>query len=292
MKKLSLAIAVAATLGAGVANAYEVAVPGSGLLVPNVIHNGATDTTAVGLTNHSDGAVTVYWTFFDQDSVHVTDGQFNMTANDMTAFVWAQEAGLGLEGQRGYLVFNVGASATDDAAVATVTPATGSPFEARISGAAFQADAASSDAAFVPTFPISVAAGDIPVDTALTTLDGNSLANLTSGAQDGETIAMRYQMDSDFSTNIVLWATGGLSTELTGPKTVNMYNDAQQRKSVNFTCEFDELCFIDPTAIAGRPAEYTNGFIAYELDGASAVSYSVITSQSFSAAQTLLNTHF
>lgn len=277
MKKLSLAIAVAATLGAGVANAYDVAVPASGLLVPNVIHNGATDTTAVGLINHADGPVTVYWTFFDQDSNHVTDGQFNMTGNDMTPFVWANEAGLGLEGQRGYLVFNVGVSAASDLAV-----------DGAISGAAFQADAASSDAAFVPTFPISVAANDIVPGTPLTTLGADSLVGLASGAQSGETIAMRYQMDSDFSTNIALWATGGLDASTT----VNMFNDAQQRKSVNFTCDFDELCFIDPTTIAGRPADFTNGFIAYTVpDDESAVSYSVITSQSFGAAQTLLNTH-
>ncbi|MCK0511895.1 hypothetical protein [Aromatoleum buckelii] len=277
MKKLSLAIAVAATLGAGVANAYEVAVPGSGLLVPNVIHNGATDTTAVGLTNHTAAAITVYWTFFDQDSNHITDGQFDMTANDMEGFVWANEAGLGLEGQRGYLVFHVGT-------------ATGAPVYARaISGAAFQADAAASDAAFVPTFPLQD--GNV-LGSDLTNLGPDSLVAVTNAPVTDDVIAMRYQMDSDFSTNIALWATGGLAASTT----VNMFNDEQQRKSVNFTCEFDELCFIDPTTIAGRPVDFTNGFITYavpDVEGVeqSAVSYSVITSQSFGAAQTLLNTH-
>ncbi|MBL8445690.1 MAG: hypothetical protein JNK52_16755, partial [Zoogloeaceae bacterium] len=48
MKKLSLAVAVAATLVSGVASAYTTAVPADGVLVPNVIHNTVADTTAVG----------------------------------------------------------------------------------------------------------------------------------------------------------------------------------------------------------------------------------------------------
>lgn len=272
MKKLSLAVAVAATLGAGVAHAYTVGTPDDGVLVPNVIHNGAADTTAVALINHSTTGVTVYWTFFDQDSTHITDGQFNMTGNDMTSFVWANESGLGLEGQRGYLVFHVG-----NAAGAPTTAAD------QISAAAFQVTAG--DAVFVPTFPIDDA--DLSGVTDLTNLDATSLANLASGADGNDTVDMRYEFTGDFQTNIVVWSTGGLN----GTSTVNMFNDAQDRKSVNFTCEFVELCFIDPTKIAGRPANFTNGFIRATFPN-DFVSYSMVRSASFGATQTILNTHY
>jgi len=273
MKKLSLAVAVAATLSAGVAHAYTVGTPDDGVLVPNVIHNGSGDTTAVALINHGTTGVTVYWTFFDQDSTHITDGQFALTGNDMRTFIWAEESGLGLDGQRGYLVFHVG----DGAAAPTVAAD-------QISAAAFQVTAG--DAVFVPTFPIDDT--DLPGVTDLTNLDATSLATLGSGAAGGDTVDMRYEFTGDFQTNIVVWSTGGLN----GTSTVNMFNDEQQRKSVNFTCEFDELCFIDPTTIAGRPADYTNGFIRATTFPQDFVSYSMVRSASFGATQTILNTHY
>lgn len=288
MKKLSLAVAVAATLGAGVANAYTVAEPGDGVLVPNVIHNGPSDTTAVGLINHSTTAATVYWTFFDQNSKHIADGQFQMTGNDFVRFVWAEESGLGLEGMRGYLTFNVGVSATDP------TPASG-----MISAAAFQADAVLGDAVFVPTFPIDQTDLDSAA-TDLTNLDENSLVNLASGAPAGDTVDLRYEFSGDFQSRIVVWSTGGTDGTvagggLKGTRTVNMYDDNQDRRSVNFTCDFSELCFIDPTTIIGRPAGFTSGFIRAQFGNSGAgdfVSYTAVRSASFGATQTILNTHY
>lgn len=307
MKKLSLAVAVAATLGAGVAGAYTVAVPADGVLVPNVIHNGDGDTTAVALINHNTAAgAVVYWTFFDQDSNHITDGRLVMTAGDVATFVWSQESGLGLEGVRGYLVFGSGTPATP------TTPATPAAIEnGMISGAAFQADAVNGDAAFIPTFPLeagvnsvlgNTADGDYTTGTDLSLLDNLSITSLRGGAPAGQTVAMRYAMDSDFSTAIVLWATGNLKNSFT----VNMYDDEQDRKSVNFVCGNTELCFVDPTSIAGRPAGFTNGYISFatptdlnedpdettKILGGSFVSYSVIGSVSYGAVQTILNTHF
>lgn len=280
MKKLSLALAVAATLGAGMANAYTVAVPDDGVLVPNVIHNGSDDTTAVALINHGPTGVIVYWTFFDPDSDHITDGNFPLTPDDMYTFIWSEESGLGLEGERGYLVFMVGDSAGNLSTDAEL-----------ISAAAFQADAANGDAVYIPTFPIDDA--DI-VDLNLTTLDADSLATLASGAPAGDTVDMRYVMDGEFASRILLWSTGGLA----GSFTVNMYNDEQDRKSVNFPCPDDELCFIDPMSIVGRPADFTNGFIRLNtsLEANSSigdfVSYTAVRSNSFRAVQTILNTHY
>lgn len=287
MKKLSLAVAVAATLGAGVAAAYTTAVPADGVLVPNVIHNTVADTTAVGLINHASTGVTVYWTFFDENSNHITDGQFPMTAGDYFPFVWSEQAGLGLENQRGYLTFHVGSSSGMVVAGRDA-----------ISGAAFQLNAADGDAVFVPTFPIvdaDLAAGVVD----LTTLDGGSYVSIAGAAQAaGNVVDMRYEINSDWTSMITLWATAGLDTS----RTVNMYDDEQNRKSVNFTCGFDELCFIDPTGILGRPADFTRGFIRldtqYIANATSAnglvgsfVSYTTVQSSAFDATQTVLNTH-
>jgi hypothetical protein len=101
MKKFALAAVAAAALSAGVAQAYTVGTFSNGVVVPNVIHNGPGETTAVGLINGSNATIPVFWTFFDQNSKHVTDGCFGMTANQYRGFNWSAESGTGLEGKRG-----------------------------------------------------------------------------------------------------------------------------------------------------------------------------------------------
>ncbi len=110
MKKFAMAAVAAAALSAGVAQAYTVGTYSNGFVVPNVIHNGEADTTAVGIVNNTGTTVPVFWTFFDANSNHITDGCFPMTNKDFEPFVWSQQAGTGLAGTRGYLVFAVGAN--------------------------------------------------------------------------------------------------------------------------------------------------------------------------------------
>lgn len=296
MKKLSIAVAVAATLGAGVAGAYTVAEPSSGVLVPNVIHGGGShDTTAVGFINHGSTGVTVYWTFFDENSGHVTDGQFPMTAGDYAPFIWSDKSGLGLENKRGYLVFHVG---TGDDKSATDTKWAGG----QISAAAFQLNAASGDAAYIPVFPVK--ASDLD-NTPLRVLGSDSLMTLASGGKAGQTVDMRYEMDAHWDSRITLWSTGGLKQSFT----VNMFDDNQNRKSVNFVCPNTELCFVDPTTIIGRPAEFQRGYIRLVTKAGTAadvnankngvtgdfVSYTVVNDKAGSfggATQTILNSHW
>ena len=286
MKKLGLSLAVAAALGAGAAGAYTVGTVDDGVLIPNVIHGNGEGTTAIGVINHSTADVTVYWTFFDQDSNHVTDGQFDLTGNDFYGFVWSQEAGVGLENMRGYLVF-FGDQDGD------MNLRTGQ--QAQISATAFQANAATQDAVYIPTFPIDWT--DLATTVAdPTVLDADSLAGLRAGAPTGSVLDLRYDFsnNNDWSSRIVLWATDGLNKTTT----VNMYNDDQARKSVNFTCgtKESELCFVDPLTIVGRPADFERGFVRYQYVGetvtSAAVSYTTVTSKSFGSTQTLLNTHF
>jgi hypothetical protein len=307
MKKFAMAAVAAAAMTAGVAQAYTAGTFSNGVVVPNVIHNGPTDTTAVGLVNQSGVAKGVFWTFFDQNSKHITDGCFVMTDKDYTPFVWANESGAGLEGKRGYLVFSVGGGAVGGATTCATTAtnvAPGTFGDEFIAAHAFQVNANSQDVAYTPVID-----GPLTFDAAvtdLTVLDAASLTAVAGAAQstgaantgDAE-FSMRYFLDGGASTNIVVWSTGSHK----GSHTVNIYDDKQNRKSVNFDLAFDELDWFNPALIAGRPANFVDGFIEWNanqtllaadgvtlLDG-SVFSYSVISAPAFGAVQSVLGFH-
>lgn len=319
MKKFAMAAVAAAAMTAGVAQAYTMGTFSNGVVVPNVIHNGAADTTAVGLINRSGTIKSVYWTFFDQESAHITDGCFPMTHNDYEPFVWAAQSGLGLEGRRGYLVFALGslAPATPagacSAAEAALLNAVG--LNNRLAANAVQVMAASSDVSYIPVID-----GDLTLalGTNLSTMGPESLQNVAGAATVvpgiGPFMIMRYFVDSTTNggneTRIVVWSTG----DQRGTHTVNMYDSAQNRKSVNFALTHRELDWFDPEQIAGRPATYTDGFIEWntgvvpaDFPGAagtalgtapgpgiaprSVFTYSVISAPAFGAVQTVLGAH-
>jgi len=308
MKKLAIAAAAAASLTAGVANAYTVGTFSNGFVVPNVIHD-ASGTTAVGLVNQSGQSVAVYWTFFDQNSTHITDGCFNMTNKDYEPFIWSSQAGTGTTGKRGYLVFAAG-SATYGSAPATACGAvTGTVYlagtAAQISGNAFQVDLAAKSVAFTPVID-----GALTINTThdITRMDASSL-QLVAGAAtvDAGTspmFSMRYAIDGvagGTDTRIVVWSTGDQKKS----HTVDIYNNAQQRKSVNFDLTYSELDYFDPEVIVGRPADFLDGFIEWQPNLASfatagvtmatttvsVVTYSIISAPAFGAVQTILGSH-
>lgn len=297
MKKFAMAAVAAAAMTAGVAQAYTAGTFSNGVVVPNVIHNGPTDTTAVGLVNQSGVSKGVFWTFFDQNSKHITDGCFVMTNKDYTPFVWANESGAGLEGKRGYLVFSVGGNVATATTCADVAPSVGAA-NGLIAAHAFQVNTVAQDVAYTPVID-----GPLTFDAAaldLTVLGASSITAVTGAAQTGvdANFSMRYFLDGGASTNIVVWSTGIQK----GSHTVNIYDDKQNRKSVNFDLKFDELDWFDPATIAGRPASFTDGFIDWTatlVDGAvppapiagSVFTYSVITAPAFGATQTVLGFH-
>lgn len=286
MKKLAIAAAAAAALTAGVAHAYTMGTFSNGFVVPNVIHDGGNVSTAVGII--STEATSVFWTFFDQDSKHITDGCFAVTANDYHPFVWQNASGVGLENKRGYLVFAAGNGAT--CAASTNIRPDGSQ---TLAGHAFEYNLSAKDVAYVPVVdgPLGITPG-----ADLTTLDANSLASAGGAAPVGNTLYMRYYIDGAAGgddTRIVVWSTGNQK----GTHTVNIYDDKQNRKSVNFDLKFAELDWFDPETIAGRPADFKDGFIVWNTGNAapalsgSVFSYSVISAPAFGAAQTILNPH-
>ena len=311
MKKFALAaVAAAAALGAGVAQAYTVGTFSNGLVVPNVIHDGAADTTAVGLINQSGATVSVFWTFFDQNSQHVTDGCFPMTDKAYHSFVWSAESGTGLEGKRGYLVFATGVAGAAPAPTAcSAASAAAGLVGGQLAANAFYVDAVGKSVAFTPVIdgPLTL----VPAGANLSTMGPATLtavggaATVVPGA--GPTISMRYFVDGAAGgndTRIVVWSTG----DQRGTHTVNMYDNAQNRKSVNFKLSFAELDWFDPETIAGRPATFTDGFIDWNSGilpadypgaagqglatlGGSAFTYSVIAAPAFGALQSVLGAH-
>lgn len=278
MKKLAIAAAVAAAC-TGAAHAYQMGTFSNGVVIPNVFHDG-NEYTAVGVISREKASI--YWTFFDQDSKHVTDGCFTVTENDFEPFIWnAETAGVGLEGQRGYLVLAADTAETTCAAQAP-TISSGNIFSAN----AFQV-MPPADVAYVP-----VVDGPLTIAGNLTTLGPNSLTSAGGAAPVGDTLYMRYFIDNA-DTRIVVWSTGDQS----GTHTVNIYNDQQDRKSVNFELVHTELDWFDPETFAGRPADFVDGFIVWNTSAAaptlsgSIFSYSVIDAPAFGAVQTVLNPH-
>ncbi|TSE35693.1 hypothetical protein Tfont_02204 [Tepidimonas fonticaldi] len=286
MKKLAIAAAAAAAMTAGVAHAYTMGTFSNGFVVPNVIHDGGNVSTAVGVV--STEATSVFWTFFDQDSKHVTDGCFQMTANDYQPFVWLSNSGVGLQNKRGYLVF-AAATGTTCGGATTIRPATAQT----LAGHAFEYNLSAKDVAYVPVIdgPLGITSG-----ADLTTLGAASVASVGGAAVVGNTLYMRYYIDGAAGgddTRIVVWSTGNQK----GTHTVNIFDDKQNRKSVNFDLSFEELDWFDPETIAGRPADFKDGFIVWNTGNAaptlagSVFSYSVISAPAFGAVQTILNPH-
>lgn len=339
MKKFALAAVAAAALTAGVAQAYTVGTFSNGFVVPNVIHNGAANTTAVGIVNRSDRTIPVFWTWFDQNSNHGVDGCFPMTANQYSGINWAAISGVGMENKRGYMVFSVGTvpAGTAAAAVCTFPGATtlqAVGLAAQISANAFYVDVAGKSVAFTPVIdgPLVLAAG-----TNLTTMGPLSLqrvagaaavvvggglaepaaipaaAGINSSTLFGRTtttsMSLRYFIDgtvnSGNDTRIAVWSTG----DQRGTHTVNIYDNAQNRQSVNFVLNESELSWFDPETIAGRPAAYVDGFIdwnpsaapagfpagaaepALNVNGGDVYAYSVVIAPAFGAVQSLLGAH-
>jgi len=299
MKKLALAVAAAAALTSGVSHAYTMGTFTNGFVVPNVIHDGGNSSTAVGIISRT--ATAVHWTFFNQNSGHVTDGCFVTTANDYTPFVWATESGVGLANTRGYLVFGAVAGAASTCASPKVLAAGGS---AVIAGHAFEYNLAAKDVYYTPVID-----GDLTVTgTAIDAWGPLDITDVAGAASFGNTLYMRYYIDGAAGgddTRIAVWSTGNHA----GSKTVNMFDDKQGVKSVNFVLTNSEQDFVDPEGIVGRPATFKDGFITWATNGlietglagagtpivapnlGAIFSYSVISAPAFGAVQTILNAH-
>lgn len=304
MNKSVIAVALTGALGVA-AHAATVSEFANGVLVPHVLDDVDNNTqTAIGLTSCAAGVV--YWTFFDVNTKHVLDDQFPVTANDQINMVWNQSlnggadsenssedgtifGGAGLENFRGYLLFILDTTG-DRALNGPLTATSDTPC---LAGNAFQIDLGNNDVIYIPTLPTSAIAGDFTEPGEALTDDflipnledvsSTDLWDLAAGARAGDQIYMRYFLDNA-ETTIVTWS----AQLLPGPRTVNLYNTQQNRRSVTFG-PTGELSVDDPRGIVGRPSEFNDGFIVYPVPSDGVVSFSLIDADAFGAVQTVMN---
>jgi hypothetical protein len=278
---IGLVVTLAMMFMVGQASAVTLGMYDTGQLVPKVFHDGESMDTVVGLTCVKAGGCTVYWTFFDVDSTHITDGIISMTENDYEPFSWMAESGFGLEKVDGYLVFtsgtaNFGASRTND-----------------IFANAFMVNMTGSDAVFIPVVPLDNRDYVPGVDVRF--MDAASIIQLTAGTRPGRALDIRYWIDTDYcaNTKVVLWSV----CDVSGTYTVNIFDDAENWKSLNFVLLYEELNLMDPSTLLGRPAGFIDGFIHYTVPAGACVApeiqndmfvFSYIDSSLIGAMQTLL----
>jgi hypothetical protein len=286
---LGLVMTLAMMFMASQASAAQLGLYQPGQLVPKVIHNGANVDTVVGLTCRDadllGNGCDVYWTFFDVDSNHITDGMFHMTDDEYSGFSWMAESGAGLEDVDGYLVFTSG--------VITAPPVTHQPcatLNPDIFVNAFAIDTAGNDAVFLPVLPLSTTWPPTPGTTgdydpalvddgtggpgpvcagSLRTMTDTSIVSLFAGTAPGNVLDVRYWVDPAYSatTSIVLWSVCDVSPPAVGgiPYTVNIFNDAENQKSVNIEIPNEEVNVVDPALIVGKPADFIDGFIRFTV---------------------------
>lgn len=260
MKKITkwgtgLVMTLAMMFMAGQASAVTLGMYDTGQLVPTVYHDGACVNTVVGLQcvdadNRHNGCF-VYWTFFDVDSTHITDGYIRMTDNDYYPFSWMDEAGYGLDGVDGYLVFTSGTGPTDASPDASATN--------DIFASAFMVNAAGNDAVFIPVVPLDWT--DYVPGVDIRAMDHNSIRSLHAGTSPNQVLDIRYWIDPAYGadTAVVLWSVCCVR----GTYTVNMFDDTEQWKSLNFELPNCQLNLMDPSILLGRPCGFIDGFIRF-----------------------------
>ncbi|UKL13777.1 hypothetical protein [Dissulfurimicrobium hydrothermale] len=242
---LSLVAALMLAMWSSQAGAITLGEYAPGQLVPFVVQGDNID-TVVGLTCKNTSGCTVYWTFFDVNSNHVTDSQFKISANGFYPFSWKKYSGVGLANTRGYLVFSSGSLATTSTT-------------SDIAANAFLVDTTAKDAVFVPVLPL--AGTDYAAGTDLTKMTSTSIISAVAATAPGKTLDVRYWIDPAYSatTTVEFWSV----CDITGNQTVDIFDDQENRQSVNIPFANAELNTIDPSTIVGRPASFVDGFIRF-----------------------------
>jgi len=293
MKKITLALAVSGALGvSSTVQAITVSEFASGVLVPHALWVSGETSTAIGLTAACAG--TVYWTFFDEDTKHIIDGEFKMSEYDWVQFSHSDTIGdvkggfnngpqfPGLDGQRGYYVFVHDVSVDSNLLI-------GSSDAPCLAGNAWQINGNSDDVIYIPTLPIhtdELAFGDDVRD-----MGTQSLHSLSAGASanNGDILLLNYADDAAVS-DIVIWS----AQNVKGSYTVFVYNTDEQRASTNLDLPNAELNVIDSNTVT-KPIGHVVGFIEWRLSDAAdpdedgIFSFSLIRPAAADATQTVIN---
>jgi hypothetical protein len=322
MKKIAAAVAVASALGASSAGvqAYTVGTFDFGVLVP-LAYATANEGTFVGLISRCGG--NVYWSAYNQDSVHLEDDVIPVTPLDMVSI----DVG-GLIGQTGpaYMLFQLDRnSAANDNPPNTPDGVYTSYDDDCLAGNAFWVDLPMADISYVPTFPVDLSdVDDASYNVPVGKIGGASyITALKAGAQENEWIWQRYIGDNiqpdGVTTKIMTW------TVCKSPSTVQtrFYNADQNWFSAPLDMPKDELNILDPEIyIIPRDKSFMDGFVLWPVaaagnpnapdagggdnlrycdhkgyepggdnDKQAAVSWSQMFAQIFGAEQTVINPH-
>jgi len=304
MKKTSLALAVASALGASAANAAIMAEYANGLVVPRVYFNSAeSQDTAIALTTCHAG--TVYWAWYNTGSVKQADGQFNMTTNDQRSFTWSDPEFSGftgsLEDTEGYMTFFLDTTGDGQLSLNDSTCLAGNAFFVDLSDR--------DDVAFVPTFPMNLAWGDLRTTGSLAAGDLTAafpllqpngvtdIVGLWAGARPNDTLHMRYFVDfvpnSGDGTTIYIWSANVIG----GTFSIQQFDNTQSRRSLSMTLGGElNILDVETSGAFSSLAQFTDGFFEWILPNDptynGVVSWSVVDSDRFQATQTLLNPIF
>lgn len=297
MKKLAIAAAAAASLAAGIANAYTTGTFSNGFVVPNVYHNGAGDKTVVGILANQQ--VGVNWVFYDENSKHVRDGCISMTENDFEAFDWSspKSGTVNLDvtqfaGKRGYLVFAVGASTANGTSpkgnCGVYDAYLGFTSGQYIAGAAFHVNTAKQDVAYVPVIDGPLTA---PGNVNFALVANDPITSVAGAAPLNATHYLRFYTAGGANTEIVIWNTG--LSNAANFQTTGYPFDTEQRPygSVSFGLKNKELNVLDAKALVGTAP--VDGFFKWQAASATTTgqifTYSVINAPAFGALQSIVN---
>jgi hypothetical protein len=287
MKKgfISILLAIVVAFGMAMssadrAEALTLYVPDEGFVVPYVEGNDSTGLdTVIGIVRipGGSGTLTVYWTFFDEDSYHVTDGDFTLTPGDVYLFSWNAIKGIGLDGQKGYMAFAFSDASTTELAANAL----------RIIGTEV--------AAFIPVVPANAVVSATAVAGNDIRISGGQIVavdELGNVIQTDDDVLPRYAIDN-FDTEIVAFVVSNNSGY--SNYTVDIYNLDEDNTSVNIDLS-DELNFIYPLTQVGRPVAYVDGFYHFGATGAGypddGICFSLVSNSGPTEIQTLIAIHY
>jgi hypothetical protein len=287
MKKgfISILLAIVVAFGMAMssadrAEALTLYVPDEGFVVPYVEGDSSTGLdTVIGIMRipGGSGTLTVYWTFFDEDSLHVTDGDLTLTPGDVYLFSWNATKGIGLDGQKGYMAFAFSDASTTELAANAL----------RIIGTEV--------AAFIPVVPANAVLAAAAIDGNDIHISGGQIIavdELGNGIQSGDDVLPRYSIDA-FETEIVAFVVSNNSGYAN--YTVDIYNLEEDNTSVNVDLS-DELNFIYPLTQIGRPVAYVDGFYHFGATGTGypddGICFSLVSNSGPTEIQTLIAIHY
>lgn len=300
-KKLVVASAIG-TMGMGAAHAVVLGEAGEALLVPYVVYDtarqlntlvGITTSAAVGTQSLVRGSIPaaanvqptqfnvagptytqLHWFFFDDNSVHMLDNNFPVTADDWHGFDWgsivqAQPAAVqaALDGQLGYVVI------ADERARDGVTPS-----DVSLYGDAVVIAGNWQSAAFVPVVPLASdvnatglvatgaafndiiwGAGGIPAQVSPLAA-GTARDNDDGALGDIVRVDMRYFLDPALNgtTNLVMWNDANVAAYANLP--IEVFDTEENNGS--FQLDFsDEVNEVDASTLAWTTHTSAEGYV-------------------------------